>query len=573
MSEITGGELLLKCLKKEGTRWIFAIMDAFYNPLIGKLRENDIKMIVPRHEAAAVHMAEAVYKTAGHVPVVMAGAGPGTANMVSGVMNAAQEGVPLIAISGQLRDGNSYPFKPGAYQGIDQYSIFKTITKWNAVIHKWDRIPEIVQRAFREALTGRPGPVHIDLPVTISYETGDESTVKILEPYQYRQTIPEPSADQLDFAAKVIANSKNPVILAGTGVLNANGTEELAALAELIKCPVITTGAARTAISNDHPAYLMAYSTGALAARQEADLIIVIGSRLGDIDLPFDDYFGDYNKQQIIQIDVDPRNIGANRPINLGIVADAKKTTKGLVECLTKMNVIRSDNKSKYKEMDSKWYDSLTEFVNSTHEEGKIHPVTSIKTAVEVFPPDSSINVGDGGNTSLFNAFFTRYTQPRTSVGIFEFGHLGTGIPYAIGSKIANPDKDVYCITGDGAAGFNFMDMETAVREKIKITVIVHADESWCMEEITQLMEGWDESSFVGVRQNPTRWDKVAEGMGCYGEYVDKLEDLYDAFQRAKDSEFPAVVCVKTNRAANLLPPEADKFMQVYDGTEGGSLT
>jgi acetolactate synthase I/II/III large subunit len=570
MSEITGGELLLKCLKMEGTRWIFAISDAFYNPLTGKLRDNDITLIVPRHEAAAVHMAEAVYKTAGQVPVVMAGAGPGSANMASGLINAAQEGVPLIAISAQLRVGNSYPFKPGAYQGIDHYTIFKSITKWNAVVHQWERIPEIVQRAFREALAGRPGPVHIDIPVTIFYEKGDETRVKILESFRYRQTVPEPSADQLESAAGIIAKSKNPVIIAGSGILYSNGTGELTELADLLKCPVITTAAARSVISNDHPSYLMAYSSGALAARKEADLILVLGSRLGDMDLPFDKYFGDHRNQMIIQVDVDPLSIGANRPITLGIVADARKTMRGLVDSLTMMGTAHTGNAGKYKKMDDEWNKTLTDFINSANEESMIHPAQSIKAVTEIFPPDSSINVGDGGNTSLFNAFIARFTRPRTSLGIFEFGHLGTGIPYAIGAKIANPHKDVYCITGDGAAGFNFMEMETAVREKIKITVIVHADESWCMEEIAQMMEGGNESTFVGVRQNPTRWDKVAEGMGCHGEYVDRPEDLHNAIQRAKDSKLPAVVCVKTNRKANLLPPEIEKFLQVYEGTEGG---
>ena len=129
---------------------------------------------------------------------------------------------------------------------------------------------------------------------------------------------------------------------------------------------------------------------------------------------------------------------------------------------------------------------AILEAAPKDYEGDKIHPATSVEAAAKVFGPEA-INVGDGGNTSLFNGLYLRFTTPRTSLGIFEFGHLGTGIPMAIGAKLANPDKDVYVITGDGAAGFNFMEMETAAREKVKITVIVHAEEHWCMEEIVQL--------------------------------------------------------------------------------------
>jgi acetolactate synthase-1/2/3 large subunit len=178
--------------------------------------------------------------------------------------------------------------------------------------------------------------------------------------------------------------------------------------------------------------------------------------------------------------------------------------------------------------------------------------------------------VGDGGNTSLFNALYMRFTTPRTSLGIFEFGHLGTGIPYAIGAKLANPDKDVFVITGDGAAGFNFLEMATPAREKVKITVIVHAEEHWCMEEIEQMVyfEG-DASKIIACQQQPIRWDLTAESFGCYDEFVDKEEDLVEAFEWAKNHELPAVVCVKTDLASNLIPPLAEKLMEVYEGPPG----
>ncbi|MCD6571198.1 MAG: thiamine pyrophosphate-binding protein [Deltaproteobacteria bacterium] len=570
MAEITGGELLLKCLKKEGVKRIFGLPDFAYNTVLANVERYDIRWVVPRHEAAAVHMAEGVYKTSGEIPVVMSGAGPGTANLVSGIICAKEEGVPVIAITAQRRSGVIYPSRSGVYQGLDQYDIFRPITKWNAVAHSWERIPEIIQRAYREAMVGRPGPVQIDIPDTIFYATGDEALVKILEPHQYKALSPEPSEKQIKEMARLISEAKNPLLIAGTGVLNSEAWDDFLGLVELLNCPATTTMAARSAMPNDHPNYIFGFGRGALTARKEADVILAVGTRLGELDLPFDKYWGDIKGQKIIQVDIDPRNIGVNRPIAMGIVGDAKASIKILVGCLKNMGASPSDGKivRKYKDIEEEWWIEETQAVRD-YTGDKIHPAHSVEIARKVFPADA-INVGDGGNTSLFNASYTPFSVPRTSLGIFEFGHLGTGIPYAIGAKLANPDRDVYVITGDGAAGFNFMEMVTALREKAKITVIVHAEEAWCMEEISQLVEGVDPSKVVGCAQLPIRWDKVAESLGCYGEYVEKIGELPDAIKRAKDSKLPAVVCVKTDKQSNLIPPGGEQFEEVYTGPVEG---
>lgn len=566
MAEISGGELLLKCLKKEGVTRIFGIPDFAYNTLLGKVEEYGIRWITPRHESAAAHMGQGVYKTSGEIPVVLAGAGPGAANLMPGVLCAREEGVPLIAITAQRRSEVIYPAKSGVFQGLDQYDIFKPITKWNAVVHSWERIPEIVQTAYRMATSGRPGPVQIDIPDTIFYGVGDDSKVRILEPNQYRVSIVEPSKRQIEEAARLIAKADNPLIIAGSGVLNSGGWDEFVELAELLNCPATTTASSRGVISQEHPNSLLTWSDGSLNARREADVVLAVGTRLGELDLPFDPYWGDPEKQKLIQIDIDPTNIGVNRPIAMGIVGDAKASFRALIDELKTMGVKPSDGKrlAKYKKQEHDWEAELKQPIRS-YDGDAIHPAHSVEAAAKVFPPDA-INVGDGGNTSLYNTLFTDFTHPRTSLGIFEFGHLGTGIPQAIGAKLANPDKDVYVINGDGAAGFNIMELETAVREKIKITVLVHAERSWCMEEVTQIMEFGDPSKVVGCAQHPVRWDKIAEGIGCHGEYVERIDDLPDAIKRAKDSELPALVHVATDKPSNLMPPAADLFGVVYSG-------
>jgi acetolactate synthase-1/2/3 large subunit len=566
MAEITGGELIVRCLAKEGIKRIFGITDSGYHPVMGSAEPYGIRWVSPRHEAAAAHMADGVFKSSGEIPIVMAGGGPGTANLVSGIICSMSEGVPVIAITAQRRSQVVYPARTGVYQALDQQDVFRPITKWNAVVHAWNRIPELLQTAFREAMAGRPGPVQIDIPDDIMYETGEEDSVKLLAPNQYRPPLPEPSERQITEAARLISEAENPLLMPGTGVLNSEGWDALSELAELLNCPVTCTAAGNTALPHDHPCYIKPYSEPWLQARKESDLILAIGTCLGELDLPFDEYFGDPDKQKLIHVDIDPRNIGANRPISMGIVADARATLKALVTHLKKMAIKPADGKRlrKYKTAEAaQWAGGLASYKD--YDGDKIHPVQSIQAAREVFPADA-INVADGGNTALFNSLYIKLFKPRTSLGLFEFGHLGTGIPSAIGAKIANPDKDVFVITGDGAAGFNFMEMVTAVREKAKITVIVHAEESWCMEEIAQIFTIGDPEKLVAVKQAPVRWDKMAEAMGCHGEYVDKPEDLIDAFTRAKNSELPAVVCVKTDKEVNLMPPSGELFEQVYEG-------
>jgi len=568
MAKITGGELLVKCLQKEGVKRIIGITDASYQPVMFSCGKYNIRWIAPRHEAAGAHMAEGIYKSSGEIPVVMAGAGPGMANLVSGIICARSEGVPIIAITGARRKEVIYPAKTGVYQGMDQLEIFRPITKWNAVVHDLERLPEIIQMAFREAVAGRPGPVHVDISDTILYEEIDDSKITLLEPHQYRAVNPPvPSEMDLDDIAKLISRSKNPLLIAGTGVLNSEGTQVFIELIELLNCPATTTMAARSALPNDHPNLIFGYSNGAFAARREADVVLAFGTCLGELDLPFAKYWGDINTQKIIQVDIDPRNIGANWPIFKGVVGDAKATLKALLNRLKTMGVEPSEgvHLKHYKEMEQEWFKTERQPIDEYVGE-KIHPARSVEIAREVFGPDA-INVGDGGNTSLYNGFFTTFTKPRTSLGIFEFGHLGTGIPYAVGAKLANPNQDVYCITGDGAAGFNFMELATALREKAKITVIVHAEESWCMEEIIQLTVVDNPAKTIATTQLPIRWDKIAEAIGCYSEYVERLDELQAAITRAKESELPAVVCVKTDKQSNLIPPGAEQFEEVYSGS------
>ncbi len=568
MSEITGAELLLKCLVGEGVRFVFGIPCPEVDPLLAKLEQYNVRFVPVRHEAAAVHMAEGLYKTTGQVSAVLGNPGPGSANLIPGVITARHEGVPVVVITAQHRLEVVYPSPPSTFQGQDQLDVFKSVSKWSGPILSWDRIPEVMRIAFREMWIGRPGPVHLEVPGPVMYAMGDDSKVAVLSPHEYRSDGPRASQAQIEQAAELLANARQPIVIAGSGVDRANANAALLGIVELLDCPAIGTMAGRAVIPLDHPNYLYAHSTAADMARRESDVILAVGSRLGNLDLPYDKYWGSPSGQRLIQIDIDQRNLGVTRPLALAIVADVKDALEGLWPVLAGKPARQSnpDVLKRYRAAAQKWREQRFAAIAAWQGPG-IHPAHALEAIGKVFGRES-IYVTDGGNTSLWSHWFLPPTQPRSYLNILELGMLGTGIPSAIGATLANPGREVVCVTGDGAAGFNFMEMQSAAREHLKLRTIVFAEGSWTMEEPNeQRLYGKTFGTAMGV----VRWDRVAEGLGCAGFYVERLEDLEPALHGARVAKGPAVICLRTNHDANLaIPAELGfRFAEVYQGPMG----
>jgi acetolactate synthase-1/2/3 large subunit len=568
MSEITGAELLIRCLVGEGVRFVFGIPCPEVDPILAKLEQYEVRFVPVRHEAAAVHMAEGLYKTTGQVAVVLGNPGPGSANLIPGVITARHEGVPVVVLTAQHRLGIVYPSSPATFQGQDQLEVFKPVVKWSGPILSWERIPEVMRIAFREMWTGRPGPIQIEIPAPVMYAMGDDAKVRLLRPDQYRAAGPRPSEAQLEEAARMLAGAKRPIVISGAGVDRAGANEALLAVVEALNCPVIGTIAGRSSVPVDHPNFLYGYGVGADLARRESDVILVAGSRMGNLDIPYDKYWGDPANQKLIQVDIDQRNMGVTRPLALGIVSDAKSALEGLLRVL-KTERVRpkgGEDTQRYREVARKWWEERFAPIVAWRGPG-IHPALAMQTIGKVFGSDS-IYVADGGNTSLWAAWFLPSTKPRSYLNILELGMLGTGIPSAIGAKLGNPAREVVCVSGDGAAGFNFMEMQSAAREGLKVRTVVFAEGSWTMEEPNERMLY---GRTFGTEMGTVRWDRVAEGLGCQSFYVDRMEDLEAALKGAKASDGPAVVCLKTNRDANLaIPMELGlRFAEVYQGPMG----
>jgi acetolactate synthase-1/2/3 large subunit len=556
MADITGGELLLKCLKEEGVTVLFGILDGSFNPFLAKLEEYGIRFVNARHEAAAAHMAEAYARIRGEPAVVIGGIGPGAANMVSGVVTAYAEGSPLIVLSGQRRRSIIYPDRGGSFQNVDLLGLYRPVTRWCSGVRDWRRLPELLRRAHREATSGRPGPVYVEIPEDILRGTGDAGSVDIRPAYRAqtgRSLAGDPESIQA--AAELLAQAERPLLHAGTGVSWSAAWNELVALGDYLSAALTTSLGARGVVPEDHPRYFHALNRDALAAaRGEADVVLVVGGRIGELDgWGRPPTWGPPGQQKLIQVDIDPTSIGLHRSVELGITGDARAVLAALLEAVQTRTAPRPEHGEweRYRALTREWQQELEQALQT--ELGAVNPGRMVQM-VRGFYPRDVVTVMDGGNTSLWTASYHPILAPRSYLYTAKFGHLGTGLPYAIGAKLAAPERPVCLISGDGAMGFNLTELETARRYNLPITVVVSCDRGWGMERSSQMFAQLD--SLVECDLYPgARYDRVAEAFGCYGEMVEDIGQLRPALERASESGRPALIQVMVEPMANMAPP------------------
>jgi len=560
MATISGAEALLQCLLQEGVRYVFGIPGDQWTPFLDAIyrigRAAGLDFVTTRHEQAAAHMADAWARVTGEVGVCLGTVGPGAADLVPGVYPAWADSVPVLVLTAQNQSWRSYP-DHGSMQALDQVSLFQPITKWNAFIGHWQRIPELVQRAFRTATSGKPGPVHLDIPPDVLVATGDEEELTVLPPHRYRATTP-PAGDPalIEQAADLLARAERPLLHAGSGVLRAGAWEELVALAEYLAAPVTTSVGARGVIPEDHPLCLIPSSYGALGAQATADAVLFVGGRLGDLDFwGRPPAWGELGAQTWIQVDVNGESIALNRPVDLAIVGDAKAVLRDLLAAVKE----RTPQREEWPELEDAraaqeaWLRGFLEEAGS--DAVPIHPLRLMREVREFFPREAICAV-DGGTTAVWAFYLNRIYAPRTFLWAADSGHLGTGVPYAIGAKLARPDVPVYCITGDGSFGLNAMELETAVRLGTPIVVIIANDRAWGMIKGGQKLAY--EGRYIGVDFTDARYDKLAQALGAYGERVTEPDQIRPALQRAVESGLPAVLDVIVDPEVHMVPPDLE---------------
>lgn len=562
MADITGGELVVRCLHAEGVRFIHAITDGTYMMILEALErlgnELGIRLIVPRHEAAAAHACDAYTRVTGDPAVVMACAGPGAANLLAGLMCAEAEGSPVVAITTTRRSdiSDSYVHQ-GGMQVSRHLDVFRPAVKWNGKVDHWKRIPDMIRHAFRVATTGCPGPTHILIPENILNEHGDEDSIRIWTPETYRvvdQAYYDPAA--IAKAAQILVDADLVNIHCGNGAERAAAGSEVLALAEYLGAAITNTIRARGIVSDLHELCFHPTCLSRIMANSQADAVVAVGSRLGELNMwgnpPM---WADPEKQKLIQIDAEPSHIGLNRKVDAALVGDAKiilaqlleavKERTGRREVHSKISEFRSVQNDWQKELD----DAVADLEKSPMLTGQI-----LKICNDFFP-DDAIFVMDGGNTTLWSIHYHIPKYQRSVLYSMNYGHLGTGLPYALGAKLASPQKPVYCVTGDSAFGFNIQELETSVRNNLPVTIIVAVDGAYGMEKTAQHRMFGREAEWFGHDHAPVRYDQVAWGMGCHGEYVTKGSELRPALERSLASGKPAVIHAVVDPVANVDPP------------------
>ncbi|MFW9908823.1 MAG: thiamine pyrophosphate-binding protein [Candidatus Thorarchaeota archaeon] len=564
MTKLTGGEVVARCLLEEDVRFVFGVPGDQLYPLLDAIYNLEgIDFITFRHEQAAAHAADAWARTTGEPGVCLGTVGPGAADLIPGVYPAFADSIPMVVLCAQNQSWRIYP-DHGSTQGLDQVDLFRPVTKWQANISHWQRIPHLVHWAFRESLSGRPAPVHLDIPSDVLYLKCDEETLEdgIVSPPQYRMTKPPVGNPELiQQAAELLSKAKFPLIHAGGGVLQSGAWREITSIAEHLQAPVTTSVFARGVIPEDHPLSLTPGSFGAIGAQCQADLVLLVGGRLGDLDFwGREPGWANRADQKLIQIDIAGNMIAHNRIVDIPIVGDAKSTLSHLYEIIKKRPRSKPrPSMADCREAQANW---LADFeAQGCADCTPIHPLRLVKDVRE-FYPRNAISIVDGGNIAVWAIYLNKIFEPRTFLWPSDSGHLGVGTGYAIGAKLAHPDRDVFVISGDGAFMFNVQELETARRRNIPFTIIIANDGAYGMIKAGQ--KGLYEERYIGVDFVDIRYDKIAEAMGCFGIRVEKPDGIRPALEKAKESGLPAVLDVVIDPNINLAPPDFDSVASVW---------
>lgn len=546
--KIKGGDILVKCLLEENVKYIFGIVGGqlltIYDAVYRWGREKGIDTVMFRHEQAAAHAADAWARVTNTPGVCMGTVGPGATHLLPGVAAAWSDNIPVITIVAQMhsRDIDRFMYQ----SGLDQITMYKPITKYQKGVHKIEEIPDAVRKSFREATGGRPRPVLLELQEDALIGEIDEDKVSILTKNQYRAIV-KPAVDNqlIKDSLNLLLNAKNPLIISGGGVARAEAWNELQEFAEYLQIPVITTISGIGTLSNQSKCHLGLSLIAHMSMGREADVVLSLGCKFSFI-LAHGAEPAWKDSQTLIQVDIDPSMIGRNKPVTLGIVGDCKSF---LTQILEEVKHSKRIEKREWLEklIKSKNQYDTTMKKTASNDSIPITPARMVKEVLE-FIDEDAILIIDGGNiaSSAFrqiNVYKDR--KPLSTLQSTGMGHLGTSVPWGIGAKLAKPEKQVVSISGDGSFMINIQDLETAARLGFNNLIFVVANNSaWGMIKTGQ--QSAFGKRFIDVDFPEFDYGKCAEAFGCYGESVSDPNEIKNALERAKNSNKPAVIDVKT---------------------------
>ena len=545
MPNLNGGHLFIRCLKQEGVKRVFTIVGDTILPLVDAAADEGIEFIDTRHEGAAMHMADGYARITGEPAVAMFTGGPGFSNAISGLPAIYTSESPVIFVAGcaELPEKGMTTF-----QEVDQVGMAAPVTKGSWLIHDRKRIPEFVATAFRTAMSGRPGPVHLTLPIDIQDQPIAEEELPPYLPGEYRnmgKAQGDPALIQQ--AADLLRQAQRPVIIVGNPARYTATQEQLTALVEATGIPAFTVEQARGMIDDEHP-LCFGYADGALnaAARRfrEADVVLLLGKRL-DHRYRYGQVFGPEAK--LIQADPAPAEIGRNRGVAVGLLGDLGAITEQLTAAAgagSKADI--SAWVAQLAQDRDAWLNQMR--ANATGEE-PMHPV-DVFTGIEDLIDEDTFIILDGGDYVQWGRSYFSARRPGRFLRLGPLGHLGGGIPYGMAAKLAHPESKVLVFCGDGSFGFYPMEYDTCIRHNLPITTVMGNDATWGIDKTFQVAYY---GRAVGTDLRFIRYDQVVQAIGGYAEYVEKPAEVAPAVERAINSGLPSLVNIAVRSGASPL--------------------
>ncbi|GAC1424845.1 MAG: acetolactate synthase [Ktedonobacteraceae bacterium] len=532
MGLLHGGWLVARMLKREGVEVVFTLSGGHIAGIYdGCLREG-IRVVDTRHEQAAVHAAEGWAKTTRKPGVALLTAGPGVTDGVTGVANAYLAGSPILVIGGAAPLGF---WDRGALQEMGQIDLLRPITKWARTVHETSRLGEYVGMAFRQMLSGKPGPTFLEMPMDVLNNFADTDTLFDLgEPANYRaggRTAPDP--DAVIQAATLLEKAQRPVIMAGTAVWWSNAAEPLRQLAERIQAPVYLNGAGRGCLPPTHSLF---FTSSRRKALESADTILAIGTKM-DFRLNHGQPPLIPAEAKVLWFDLAAEDIGVNRGAVVGLVGDVGLSMRQVTEATKPianeewLTYIRNEEK--------RGLERDAAALNS--DAVPMHPMRFCREIRDFIDEDTTV-VGDGGDIVSYGGKVINVAKPSYWLDAGPMGCLGTGTGFAMAAQIARPGKKVLILSGDGAFGLNGMEFESMARQKLPIVAIIGNDGAW--GQIKHPQRAMIGHATAAELSPGIRYDKMVEALGGYGELVERPEDIRPALERAFSSGLPACINV-----------------------------
>ncbi len=536
MSKLHGGQIVARALANEDVSFVFTLCGGHVMSIYDGCLDHGIRVIDVRHEQTAAHAADGWGRVTGQPGVAIVTAGPGLTDAVTGVATAHRAKAPMILIGGQA----PRRFQDmGGLQDMNHVELMRPITKWSVAVPEARRLGEYVSTAFRVATTNVPGPVFLEMPLDLLFDSVEEENCVFPTQYRSRAALAG-DPDYIEQAFALLKRAERPVCLVGSQYWWSPRRDALQPFLDTFQMPVFVNGMARGSVPPDGPHWMMMSRKDALRG---ADVVLIFGTPL-DFRIGYGGSSHINPSAKIIQVDLDGSEIGKNRAIEVGIIGDTC-TVMSQLSGLARRDGYQSDSHRSWRD-EIKRIDIEKREAQRGELESDAVPINPLRACAELdgMLDDETIVIGDGGDFVATAANVLRIDKPGHWLDAGPLGTLGAGPGFAMAAKLARPDSKVVIVYGDGSFGLHAMEFEAMARQKIPVVGVIGNDAAWQQIRRGQV-QFYGEDRSVACALDYTRYDKVVEALGCHGEWVEQPGELRPALERAFNAGRPAVVNIK----------------------------